>query len=143
MTSIRPLPNASAALPVRVAAGSRARPGIDGGFETALSNEAAAPRKAEITAPPHGDSVVELSSAEDDGDVRKAFQSFVGQTFFGLMLKELRKSVHKTPYLHGGMAEEVFQQQLDSVLSEKLADTAGEKLANPMYELFQLRTHGR
>ncbi|MGQ9504740.1 MAG: rod-binding protein [Thermogutta sp.] len=80
-----------------------------------------------------------LSSATDDEEVEKVFQTFVGRTFFGLMLKEMRKSIHKTPYFHGGLAEEVFEQHLDMTLAEKLAESSGEQFPKPMYKLFRLQ----
>ncbi|MGQ9605211.1 MAG: rod-binding protein [Thermogutta sp.] len=153
MTSIRAVSNSNAAMLRQVDFASQAKGSADGGFEVVLSGQAAALRKSQSSALPRGaeafrdngraDAVNDASSPEDDGEVRKAFQSFVGQTLFGMMLQEMRKSVHKTPYFHGGTAEEVFQQQLDTVLSEKLADAAGDRFSNPMYELFQLRTKGR
>lgn len=79
------------------------------------------------------------SSAADDENLEKVFQKFVGHTFFGLMLKEMRKSIHKTPYFHGGLAEKVFEQHLDMTLAEKLAESSGEQFSKPMYELFRLQ----
>jgi len=78
--------------------------------------------------------------AADGGEqeTRRAFQSFVGQTLFGQMLKEMRKSVHKSAYFHGGRAEEIFQQQLDQVLAEKMSNASAERLSEPMYRLFTL-----
>ena len=67
---------------------------------------------------------------------REAFQSFVGETLFGQMLKSMRKTVGKTPYFHGGRAEDVFQQQLDQVLAQKMSRTSGERLASPMFNQF-------
>ncbi len=79
------------------------------------------------------------AAESDEAKVREAFQSFVGQTLFGQMLKEMRKSVHKTPYFNGGKAEEIFTQQLDQVLAEKMAKTSADRLAEPMFELFMLQ----
>lgn len=78
-----------------------------------------------------------------DPELEKVFQQFVGQTFFGLMLKEMRKSIHKTPYFHGGMAEEIFEQHLDMTLSDKLAEASGDQFSRPMYELFCLQNQRR
>ncbi|HUT93175.1 MAG TPA: rod-binding protein [Thermoguttaceae bacterium] len=74
----------------------------------------------------------------DSGKLREAFQSFVGQTLFGQLLSAMRKTVGKPAYFHGGRAEEIFQQQLDQVLAEKIAETSGDKLSEPMLELFAL-----
>lgn len=78
------------------------------------------------------------AAGKDDAEVREAFQSFVGQTFFGQLLGAMRKSVGKPAYFHGGRAEEIFQQQLDQVLAEKMAESSADRLVGPMYELFAL-----
>ncbi len=80
-----------------------------------------------------------LKEEKDDTELRKAFQDFVGQTFFGQMLSAMRKTVDKPAYLHGGRTEEVFQAQLDQVLSEKLSDASAETFSGPMYDLFKLQ----
>ena len=76
---------------------------------------------------------------QDDTELREAFQDFVGQTFFSQMLSAMRKTVDKPAYLHGGRTEEVFQAQLDQVLSEKLSDASADTFSGPMYDLFQLQ----
>ncbi len=81
----------------------------------------------------------EAAAAGDEAALRDAFQSFVGQTLFGEMLKAMRSTVPKGAYFHGGTAEEVFRGQLDQVLAERLAENSGEMLAGPMFELFSLR----
>jgi Rod binding domain-containing protein len=73
-----------------------------------------------------------------DEKLRAAFEDFVGQTLFGQTLKSMRKTQHKPAYFHGGRGEEIFQQQLDQVLAEKLSRASAEKLAGPMYELFTM-----
>lgn len=73
-----------------------------------------------------------------DPKLRAAFEDFVGQTLFGEMLKSMRKSQHKPAYFHGGRGEEIFQQQLDQVLVEKLSRASADTLAGPMYELFTM-----
>ena len=47
----------------------------------------------------------------DNPALRKAFDEFVGETFYGQMLKEMRKSQGKVAYFGGGQAEEIFTQQ--------------------------------
>jgi hypothetical protein len=82
--------------------------------------------------PPH----ISEAANREDSDLREAFQSFVGQTLFGQMLQAMRKTVGKPAYFHGGRTEEIFQQQLDQVLAEKIADASSERLSDPMYSLF-------
>ena len=88
---------------------------------------------AKPTAPP---------PSADNPALRKAFDQFVGQTFYGQMLQAMRKSqrassTHGRPaYFNGGRGEEVFTQQLDQALTKKLSETSAGKLSGPMYQLF-------
>ena len=85
-----------------------------------------------------------FQSAEAKGSeaLRGAFQDFVGQTFFGEMIKAFRSAQQPSKYFHGGQAEEIFQGQLDQVFAERLSETSAEKIAEPMYELFMLKRPG-
>ena len=69
----------------------------------------------------------------------ESFNTFVGQTFYGSMLKSMRETVGKAPYFNGGMAEKMFTQQLDQMLAEKLGKTSASKLSAPMLKLYQLQ----
>jgi Rod binding domain-containing protein len=75
----------------------------------------------------------------DQDKLKDAFNQFVGETFFTQLIKSMRSSLGKPAYFHGGRAEEVFQGQLDQMLSERMAETSSEQIAKPMYELFQLQ----
>jgi peptidoglycan hydrolase FlgJ len=75
----------------------------------------------------------------DDGELRNAFNEFVGQTFFGSMMASMRKSVGKSAYMHGGRGEEVFQKQLDEQLVQELTKSSAAEFGDPMFELFQLQ----
>ncbi len=77
--------------------------------------------------------------AQADGELGDAFHSFVGQTLFGQMLQAMRKTVGEPAYFHGGKGEEIFRQQLDQVLAEKMSDACGDKFSKPMFELFNLK----
>ncbi len=78
------------------------------------------------------------SNEADDAKLQETFNQFVGETMFGQALKSMRKTVGKPAYFHGGQAEEIFQQQLDQILSEKMAKASGQSFSQPMFELFQL-----
>ena len=75
---------------------------------------------------------------EKDSEYRDVFDSFVGETFFGEMLKAMRKTVGKPAFFHGGQAEEIFQQQLDQILAEKLSDASADKFTGPMLKLVNM-----
>lgn len=76
---------------------------------------------------------------KDDSEVREAFDQFVGETFFSQMLKSMRSMTDKPAYFHGGRGEEVFQGQLDQMLSEKMAENSAASFTGPMFELFSLQ----
>ncbi len=78
-------------------------------------------------------------ATEESGELREAFDSFVGQTFFQQMLSAMRATVDKPAYFHGGRAEEVFQNQLDQVLSEHMTEAAAENFTDPLFELYSLK----
>ncbi len=77
--------------------------------------------------------------SSDDSKLREAFDSFVGQTFFSQMISSMRKTVGKSAYFHGGRAEEIFQSQLDQVLSERMAEVSADQFTGPMFELFTMQ----
>lgn len=75
-------------------------------------------------------------------ELKKAFQDFVGQTFFGELIKSYRSTQQESAYFNGGRAEKIFQGQLDQVLSQELSERSADKIADPMYEQFMLRRAG-
>ena len=81
-------------------------------------------------------SEADAGEKQADSKLKEVFTDFVGQTFFQQMMGAMRKTVDKPAYFHGGRAEEVFQNQLDQVLSEKMTEASADDFANPMYELF-------
>jgi hypothetical protein len=52
--------------------------------------------------------------------LRKSTGEFVGEIFYGTLLREMQKSKFKTKYLSGGRAEEAFQGQLASQMSKRI-----------------------
>lgn len=85
----------------------------------------------------------DTTNGEEQSELKDAFTDFVGQTMFGSMLASMRKTVGKPAYMHGGRTEEVFQQQLDQRIVEELTDASADKIADPMFDLFNLqRTSG-
>lgn len=75
---------------------------------------------------------------EKPSELREAFDQFVGESFYGMMMKTMRESTSKSAYFHGGRAEEIFQGQLDQMLSEKMSKANAASFSDPMFELFQL-----
>jgi peptidoglycan hydrolase FlgJ len=76
---------------------------------------------------------------QEDSELGDAFGSFVGQTLFGQMFKAMRKTVGEPAYFHGGRGEEIFREQLDQVLAEKMSNACSDRFSQPMFELFNLK----
>ncbi len=105
-----------------------------------ISNSASMWQPAALRAPrPFPTGAAATENRESDEQARSAFRSFVGETLFGQLLKAMRKTVGKPAYFHGGRAEEIFSQQLDQVLAEKIANADGAKYSDAMYALFTMQ----
>lgn len=72
---------------------------------------------------------------DGDSELKHQFTTFVGQTLFGQLFKAMRSSLGKPAYFHGGRTEEVFQQQLDQVLADRMTLAQGGRYAQAMYDL--------
>jgi peptidoglycan hydrolase FlgJ len=75
-------------------------------------------------------------NGKDKTELRQAFDRFVGETFFGEMVKAMRKTVGKPAYFYGGRAEEIFQEELDQTLAKDIAHASAEQFTEPMFQLF-------
>ncbi|GHT26072.1 hypothetical protein FACS18942_02770 [Planctomycetales bacterium] len=73
--------------------------------------------------------------SDEDKRFKEVLHQFVGQTLFGQMLKSMRASQKKNPYFDGGRAEEIFQGQLDAVLTDQMTKSTSRSLSDPMYKL--------
>ena len=66
-------------------------------------------------------------------EVKDTFRTFIGEAFFGQMMKAMRSTQGKPAYFHGGHAEEVFRGQLDQALSQEMTAASADKIADPMF----------
>jgi Rod binding domain-containing protein len=80
----------------------------------------------------------EKTASAEKTELRSAFDSFVGEVFFGQMMESMRKSVGKPAYMHGGRGEEVFQKQLDQMFSQEMTKASASQFTGPMFDLFSL-----
>jgi peptidoglycan hydrolase FlgJ len=80
-------------------------------------------------------SAVDAAAAKDakalDGATRDLESVFVY-----MLLKEMRKTVPETKFMHGGRGEEIFRDMLDEEMSKKMSAAPGEGLgiAKMLYE---------
>ena len=82
------------------------------------------------------------SNRKDSPELREKFDEFVAGTFAKTMLKSLRKTTGKVPYMDGGFAEQVFRERLDDEFSKKLTETRGASLSADLYDGYLRRLPG-
>lgn len=90
------------------------------------------PAEAKVSEP-------QLDKSGDPKKLRETFDQFVGESFYGQLLKSMRQTTDKPAYFHGGRAEEVFQGQLDQQLVTHISEASASQVSGPMFELFQMQ----
>ncbi|MGO8749548.1 MAG: rod-binding protein [Thermoguttaceae bacterium] len=103
-----------------------------------MSIQAITPKCPPTASPAPSARAVYAKTQANQEKLQSAFQSVVGETLYGQVLKSMRKTVGKSKYFNGGRGEEVFQQQLDQVLAQKMSQASGKRLSQPMLDLFTL-----
>ena len=73
------------------------------------------------------------ASLQEAQDIKKAYTQFVGESFYGTMLKSMRKTVGEPAYFHGGQAEKLFQGQLDQEIASEMASTGSSGMAESLF----------
>lgn len=68
---------------------------------------------------------------------QEAVQQFVGEAFFGMLMKQMRNSVWKSDLLGGSSAQSQFEGQLDQFLVQNLAESSSDRISKPFYEQMQ------
>jgi Rod binding domain-containing protein len=66
-------------------------------------------------------------------ELREKFTQFVGETFYGQMIKSMRSTVGKAAYFDGGQAERAFQGQLDQQLAQHLTEATADRFSEPLF----------
>lgn len=74
-------------------------------------------------------------NGHDTPELKQAFTDFVGQTFFGELMKQMRSTLDKPAFFHGGMGEDIFQSQLDNIIVERISENSASSVSDPMYRL--------
>jgi peptidoglycan hydrolase FlgJ len=78
------------------------------------------------------------TSLSDKAAAKEKFGEVLGEVMYGTMLKTVRQANHKPAYVYGGRGEEVFGQQLDQVLAEKIGKSTAGRLGGALGSLDQL-----
>jgi Rod binding domain-containing protein len=83
-----------------------------------------------------------LRSDEHDKLVRNT-QKWVAQTFYGEMLKEMRKSPFRSEEFEGGRGGEAFEEMFDQRVADHMSQAAGSKLVNSIVDRIESKKHLR
>ena len=70
----------------------------------------------------------------------KQTQTWVSQTFFGTLLKQMRNSPFKSELFNGGQGGETFAAMQDQQLAERMTRGAGSKLVNAIVRRIEARS---
>jgi Rod binding domain-containing protein len=62
----------------------------------------------------------------------QAMQQFVGETFYGMLLKQMRNTVIASDLFGNSSAKQMFESQLDQTLVQELATHHSEFLSRPI-----------
>ncbi len=71
--------------------------------------------------------------------LRRSTGEFVGDIFYGTLLRQMQKSGFKTKYMSGGRAEEAFQGQLAQVLAKKIGRSGNDPVTNSLFKSIRHR----
>ncbi len=75
--------------------------------------------------------------------LRERVGEFVGNVFYGTLMKQMQSSKLKGKYFHGGRGEEVFQGQLNMELARRMGQAVGDPIAEKMYASFVRNEKGK
>ena len=103
------------------------------------------------TAPMFRDRLERMRSehASPEEQLREAAEMFVSTSMIMPMFQELRSNPLSANLFHGGQAESIFQQQLDQVLSDRIASATRFDMVDAVYNQLHhdvvgkaVKTHG-
>ncbi|MBL8892190.1 MAG: rod-binding protein [Planctomycetaceae bacterium] len=63
---------------------------------------------------------------------KQAMQQFVGETFYGMLMKQMRNTVVQSDLYGNSSAKRMFESQLDQTLVQELATNHSEFLSRPI-----------
>jgi len=81
---------------------------------------------------------------ESTEPARRLVGEFVGQAFYGVLMKQMHESSLKSELMHGGRGEEAFQAQLNMEMAGRMGRASGDPIAERIYRSFEkhLRAKG-
>lgn len=80
------------------------------------------------------DQLKEVPKTEEE-----AFTQFVGETFYSIMVKQMRAGVGENSLFGDSTATRTYQQQFDTMMVQNLAKNDASQLSQAMYDLHKLQ----
>lgn len=78
-------------------------------------------------------SAIDGVDADRAKELRKAAEQLVATTFIQPMLAKMREDPFKSDLFHGGRTEEIFGEQLDTILSERIVSRSNFSIVDAVY----------
>jgi Rod binding domain-containing protein len=72
---------------------------------------------------------------------RQVANKFVNQTFFGTLMREMRKSASTDHEMNGGHGEEIMGPELDQALVDRMSKNQNFKLSDAVADQLYRHTH--
>jgi hypothetical protein len=85
----------------------------------------------------------EAGVSKEDAVLRKRLGEFVGNIFYGTLIRQMNDSSLKGAYLHGGRGEEVFQGQLGMEFATRLGRAPNDPITNKLFEAMRHHSEAR
>ena len=76
----------------------------------------------------------------ENPQLREKLGEFVGDIFYGTMIRQMNDSKLKGEYFHGGRGEQVFQAQLGMELARRMGRATGDPISNHLYDAWTRQT---
>ncbi len=81
------------------------------------------------------------AEAERAADLRKAAEQLVATTLIQPMFAKMREDPFKNDMFHGGRTEEIFGEQLDTILAERIVSRADFSIVDAVYNSIAKRAN--
>lgn len=105
------------------------------------TGEGFAQRLQALQAQASGDAAAGEMDADKAKTLRKAAEQLVATTFIQPMLVKMREDPFQSDLFHGGRTEEVFGEQLDTILSERIVSRADFSIVDAVYNSIAKRAN--
>lgn len=76
----------------------------------------------------------EMTPQQVDEQMREVSQQFVSGAFLQPLLKQMQDDPFRSDLMHGGFAEDSFQQQLNTIIADRIAATPRFPIVDALHD---------